>query len=588
MIKFLARYRQIFLKCSIGLGLIAALAFGIKTIFAITSDPKIISGETQYSTLDQNGAKMGVRFYLNESAYVRVQARDLSGNTVKDLYFISSVIPSGLHYANSWDGRDSNGNLVKPGNYLIYFLAKTRSGNFDQDVKSISVIGSHSIGNSSVTLDRASFNPAVSPLKINLAIKTSGIYRLVAKDENNSTIAIIRDTASFTTGSFIKYWDGKDFDGSTVLDGKYSIVNEFKTPTNSFVLSSSAGCEVIRNNPIVPNPDITYYGTGLASDSLANLQIGRNPGTAISYRFKANKSASLSSALVFLKNNLGKCSQTDYDSLKCYYHGDGGQVKVELRADDGSPSHYPSQTVLATSLVTDPMLTSWRTFPFDRAVNLNKGQLYHLVFTNPSSDPINNFVSINDLGTLGSMPMQPVYSDTDLAVVWKYNGNSAWTVNKNHTPIFSLNYSDGSHQGNGYIDVPSAGRVVVSVTSKARETFTVTRDNINVSKLAVRAQGSGTLKLRLEKSNGILIEEGTVSGSGWLVRNLSHSYSLIKGESYNVVFEAVSGSFEIKSLQEGSSQGFAKESYFSDGFAQKTTSSSWINLPNYDLQFYLQ
>ena len=101
------------------------------------------------------------------------------------------------------------------------------------------------------------------------------------------------------------------------------------------------------------------YGCPWNADGLANLEIGKQQGRRISFRFRAEHSGELESAALYLVfRALG------------YYHGDGGQVLLELQTDDGTPEHRPSGTVVASSLVQDPMAKWNRTFTFGKPPRL--------------------------------------------------------------------------------------------------------------------------------------------------------------------------------------------------------------------------
>lgn len=127
------------------------------------------------------------------------------------------------------------------------------------------------------------------------------------------------------------------------------------------------------------------YGCAWNADGLANLEIGKYPGRTVSYRFRAEHSVTADKVMVYLVYSTG------------YGKGDGGRILLELQSDDGTSNHYPSGTVLASAIVTDPK-TQWnRLFVFDKPTVLESGRLYHLVFSNVGSDPVHNYVSIDNL-----------------------------------------------------------------------------------------------------------------------------------------------------------------------------------------------
>jgi len=526
------------------------------------------------------GAKITVG--IEVSATYRLVVKDSNGNIVKTLADFASV-PAG-NYNRTWDGKDSSGNIVKDGIYSIINEVKSSNGSISiSGQTNVSIVNTQT---STVSVNPSTFDPAKGSATISIEIKTAAIYRLVVKN-GNTEVRVLANSAAVPVGTYTRSWDGKDATGKVMPNGDYVIINEMEKSDGSTAISSSANVSVLTEPA---ETALLTYGTGINSESLANLQIGHYSGTEISYRFKASHTGRVTGVSVFIKKDMGSCSQASYDALKCYYHGDGGQVKVELKLDDNSSNHLPASTVLASSTITDPLKTSWRTFLFNQSALISEGQIYHLVFTNPDPDAATNFVSIDDLGTPSLSPVQPSYADTDMAVLYK-TGSNSYSLKRNHSPIFSLNYSDGSHQGIGYIDIPSSGSLTVAKSTKARESFTVLQSNRQISQLSVRVAGSGTLNLRLENSDGSLIEEGKVTGSGsysWLTYYFKSPITLSKDKSYNVMFSASSGSFTMRSLQEGLGFGFGKETVFSEGIAEKTTGSIWTKMPNYDWQFYLK
>lgn len=335
----------------------------------------------------------------------------------------------------------------------------------------------------------------------------------------------------------------------------------------------------------------TVYGAALNSDGLANLEIGKY-SRKVSYRFRAGKSGPVQSVLVYIKaNSLG------------YFAGNGGQVLVELQADDGTAAHLPSGTVLAQSIVLSNLLPPSlfnRTFSFTTQPALVQGTIYHLVFINSAPDPLNNYVSINNIyNQRGTQNMQPGVSDVDLAVLFT-DASTPWGVTYFHTPIFSLNFADGTSQGQGNIDALVGSAASINGSSQVRETFTVTGSNKVISAVSVRLQKQGSpgnLTIRLEAQDGALIEQGTVSASSvsatynWVTYSFNANHTLIVGESYNLILSAPAGdSYQMYPIQKGVLYGFNPPAVFGDGHYQRTTGSGWVDLQgnrtDFDMQFY--
>lgn len=335
------------------------------------------------------------------------------------------------------------------------------------------------------------------------------------------------------------------------------------------------------------------YGTYWNGDSLANLEVGGqnggSDGRSVSYRFRAEASGSMTGAQILFAFNSG------------YYMGDGGDIRMDVQSDDGTSNHFPSGTTLRSSnVVTDPLSSNYRTFSLTSPLSLTAGTLYHLVFVNVHPNRASNYTSLDMLDPGESNPMQPGYSDTDLAVVWKSSGSAAWALNGSKTPIFTIHHQDGTHHGPGsqYEDARSvSSRRSIAGTSQIQETFTVSGGNKTVSNVSARLLKTGTpgaLTVRLENSSGTLIEQGTIPASSvstsarWVTYTFTTPRTLTNGQSYNLVLSAPSGNaYETWPLSQGTASGFDAPNAFSDGYFQYTTNgSTWTSESIGDMQMY--
>ena len=131
--------------------------------------------------------------------------------------------------------------------------------------------------------------------------------------------------------------------------------------------------------------------------------------------------------------------------------------------------------------------------------------LYHIVFSNVNASPGTNYISLNEaFQYAGSAPRQPVFSD-DFAVLSVRSGS--WAVHSHDTPVMDLAYANGVHDGNAYSSVIADHYGIASGSKGVGERFTVHGSNRTVSTASVRLKrirGSGTIRIRLEKSNGTL------------------------------------------------------------------------------------
>ena len=347
-----------------------------------------------------------------------------------------------------------------------------------------------------------------------------------------------------------------------------------------------------RHNSRMSRPDT--FGAGWTAESLANLEIGMRPGRCVSYRFRADHDGSAAAVRVYFI--FRKICSTG-----CYAAGDGGVIRVEIRADDGTAYHLPSRTTLASALVSDPLAQWNRLVHFPNAACLEAGMLYHIVFTNMSQDESTNFVSIDDLYTAtDGLETQPAANKTDLAVLLRASGATAWQTRPHHLPIFSLDYGDGFRQGQTYIDVKQSG-VVISPGNSVREVFTVQAATPLFALAGVRVKplaSSGTLRIMLAEHSGKTIESATVSPavplgqSTWIALPFSSLRALTKGITYDLVLVSEEGGqYLVQPLQNGAQYGFEGESQFTGNHCEVNAGQGWkgcLNRSDLDVPFFFR
>jgi hypothetical protein len=353
--------------------------------------------------------------------------------------------------------------------------------------------------------------------------------------------------------------------------------------------------------PVAASLPVTsfYYGSGFSADSLANTVLGGPSLNSVSYRFQAKHASALRSIRLFFIWSLLKTG---------YQAGQGGTVQVDLLADDGSAAHLPTGPSLAT-LSYGNIIAQNSNYPklsFPTPAILAGGRLYHLVFTNVDPSPMINYISLDSLYTNAqTAPMQPSVADADFALLVR-SGASAWKLREGFTPIVELDYADGGSQGNGYMEVWSTNPKTISGNAMARETFQVSGPSRAFTRIMVRLQrtaGTSPLTLRLETSDGTLIEQGTVPAASvlpgvptWVECSFPLSQSLASGADYHLTLSSPADTqYSIFPIRKGLDKGFSDYTAFPDGHAQYTTSGAagwtgwdmWgtLNLTTSDLQF---
>jgi len=354
-----------------------------------------------------------------------------------------------------------------------------------------------------------------------------------------------------------------------------------------------------------PQPGIPgVYGPAIGMDSLNNTRVGGPEAISTSYRFRASTSSKLNSIRIYVVG----------PTHAGYGAGTGGTWQVSVRADDGTPNHAPSDTVLATTTfkpVDGLPVISWSS-----PASLTFGQLYHIVFENIDPNPETNYASVDGVFMYQpTAPRQAAFSDVDWGQPMRY-ASGAWSDRSDTVPIMGLDYANGVTAGLGYMEVWVRSPASISGNAEVREAFTVSGPNRAVSSFSVRLMrisGTSPLTVRLETSGGTLIEQGTISatdvavgtpgdhaGSGhatWETYTFDSPRTLVSGEGYNVVLSTASDTvYSIFVIRKGTSHGFSPTTYFSDGHAQCTTGASWGPfrqdgggaLDQGDLQFYFR
>jgi len=356
----------------------------------------------------------------------------------------------------------------------------------------------------------------------------------------------------------------------------------------------------VQDVPVVPvlAATPTYYGSGYSADSLANTVVGGLSGNVVSYRFQARYNSPLRAVRPFFIWSAVKLG---------YAAGQGGTIRVDLKADDNSNAHLPTGPALASTVVEGiiPRLDYYPEMNFPYPAALTAGTIYHLVFTNIDPDPVGNYISLDALYTdAQTAPMQPVVADADFAVLVK-SGAGAWKLRQGFTPTLALDYAAGS-QGNGYMEVWSTNPKAISGQAGVREVLKVSGASRTFSKVNIRLSrtaGASPLTVRVEESGGALVTQAQVPASAilqgiptWITVTFPLAQVLNSGVNYHLVLSSPADtSYSAFPMRKGQDKGYANSTVFADGHAQFTTTGAagwqgWDmwgtpNLTFSDLQF---
>jgi len=385
------------------------------------------------------------------------------------------------------------------------------------------------------------------------------------------------------------------------------------------VLSLSAGLAFIglacspntATGVAAPPAPASHYGSALNADDLGNITIGHayndSCNRQYSLRMRAGHSGELRSIRPFFI--------WDYSKLG-YHAGTGGTIQIQVQADDGSSSHFPSGAAMASLVVQQPVNDSTGFYPllmFPVPPSLAAGQIYHLVFTNVHADPASNWVSLDCAWMwYAATPMQPTLPDSDLAILERCPSGT-WSLYKrgtsSATPCFQLEYANGAIQGQGYIEFYAQNPKPISGMKEVRERFTVSGPDRVVTTASVRVKyvsGPGPLTIRLEREDGSLLDQGMIAavpvtpginGASWAKVSFASPQTLHTGQSYHLLLRAPADTlFQTQGLRKGADKGFKAPTFFADGIAQFNDGTGWtgwdswgqFNRQDVDLQFYFE
>jgi hypothetical protein len=329
------------------------------------------------------------------------------------------------------------------------------------------------------------------------------------------------------------------------------------------------------------------YGNPVCGDGLGNMEVGKLAGRQVSYRFRAKQTGTVTGVRIYVKTGSG------------YSLGTGGSIKCDLR--DNTTGDVPvTSPNLATVTIADPATGSiWRTLTFDSSATVTKGELYHLVFTNPDATPTTNYVSINGTAfTLGgSNPRQPMWSDDDMAVLI-YDTSTAgryWTVMGRRSPIFGLVYNDASQKGNGVINIASSSLLTnIGGGNEIRQPFTPTGNKGPFRDVCIWMYKNGAAvptqdcEVYIRDSSFNILHTARIAPShvspdaDYARARFANNFTLTGSTLYYLhlrAYYANSTDYKIFPTESGTSQGFATEWLFDDGIAQYTTDRgvTWNN-----------
>jgi len=376
--------------------------------------------------------------------------------------------------------------------------------------------------------------------------------------------------------------------------------------------------------PVTPTPTAAkLYGNAVGASALGPHRLGGPLNTyRQSYRFEAPASDTVAS---FRWYNQYEGSQ---GSPKSGYYNQGSVVPVhiEIFADDGNGfPDMSGQTYGETDVANTLDTPTYAQVSFINLKPLMKGHTFHIVMTNTSPDPENNFSSTNHLWLLpedvDGTNNQWALTDKQWALTYFDPSDGKWHDRDDYndivksaswdrrtsrnTPIGEVCLAGGDCIGQGYVhglghSNASYGHLrEVQGNNSVRQRFTPTK-TIQVKDISLfgmrNGDPSGPLSISLTECDSTTLWTGMIAASAYPTPIMWHNgfgpsnfdwakasmpvLTLQSGTDYCVDISAPAGDpYWIKSMEHGGSSLFTCAAKFCDGYSQYSSDggSTWNN-----------
>jgi hypothetical protein len=345
-------------------------------------------------------------------------------------------------------------------------------------------------------------------------------------------------------------------------------------------------------------------GSLVQADALGNTIIGGPDRSALTFRFRATWTGAVVAVRVYVIKNVN--GRTGY-SL-----GNGGVMRVALRADSGRSPHVPAGPHLATATFRPADRGVFPRVRFSKPAHVVAGRLYHVVFSNVGSDPERNYVSINALYSASRLGRGPAVPD-GLAVLEgdpTSGGTTRWTPRRSRPHEYYLPILDvvgagsGQHTGLGYMEVWDPKPIGGSAGVRQLLHMGGTATRVDGAWLRVRRRaGDSPLELRLVGSDGHALASASLppgsvpsSDAGWVHVRFGAPVTLAPDSTFALTASsAKDDAYEAFPIRKGSDYGFDRGTFFDGGYAQFNSGSGWVGWDQWgghdrrtsDLQFAL-
>ena len=357
-----------------------------------------------------------------------------------------------------------------------------------------------------------------------------------------------------------------------------------------------------------------FYGTGLATQSLSNLAIGQAARREGSIRFRAKHTGRVTAIKFFWA----------YKNTSGYNLGNGGQIRINLKANDKSGGNIPSATSLATFVfkpnlpASDPASSPIRFAELGMLgnPNLEAGEIYHIHLENIDPDVASNWISINSMFhySRDNSQILPAIDAPGWSMLMKYPGG-LWQLVGGYAPIFVF-YIDtngdeiaDTSEGLGYMEwwgamstgVLAKGQQMVRHGLRPSEDLTLNGLHISAGRYfgtdsliasVVDVSGNTIGNLEYSASNFPLTSDSSKCPWGgrtgdrchvWSYAQFSQPINLLKGQQYYLLLSGASDTeYRFNLARKGSERfGFPLTSEFSEGYTEISSNGggAWTGVP---------
>jgi len=348
-------------------------------------------------------------------------------------------------------------------------------------------------------------------------------------------------------------------------------------------------------------------GSLVSANSLANTRIGGPFQTALSYRFRAEWSGSVSGVRFYIVTNPSDRSG--------YSGGTGGTLRVTIEPDSGR-RHVPSGVPIASQTLRTPNRGAFPLLQFAQPAQVVAGRLYHVVFTNVDPDPRRNYISVNALLSRddGGLRRGLTGGYDVLLRAARDNGSDVtrWFPrsddrDERYIPILDVVGNGEQHSGIGYMEVWVGNPKPIGGSRGVRQLFGAPAGRrITGAWLRVRRTKATSvpLQLSIQRAEGETLTTGNVSaravpreGPGWVRVRFRKPVTAPAGTLIALTAKSRGGrAYEAYPIRKGTEFGFDPSTVFEGGYAQFSEGDSWIGWDQWgardrrdgDLQFKIE